>query len=84
VGMVSREGGLRTTGALDSTAPALPAHTPTSAAAPMDFVRVPLWQRAPVGPPGERPRGIPRAGYCRSPGHCCSGSLIRLKHIYNF
>jgi hypothetical protein len=38
VGMVSRDGGLRATGASDSTAPVLPTHALTFVAAPMDFV----------------------------------------------
>jgi hypothetical protein len=52
VGMVSRDSGLRATGASDSTALALPTNAPTSTAAPTDFVQVLLWQRVPMGPPG--------------------------------
>jgi hypothetical protein len=52
VGMVSRDDGLRATGASDSTAPALPTHALTSAAAPTDLFQVLLRQRAPMEPPG--------------------------------
>jgi hypothetical protein len=50
--MVSWDSGLRATGALDSTAPVLPTHAPTSAIAPTDFARLSLWQRAPMGSSG--------------------------------